>query len=1317
MQKYSHQSSTNLTFEHLPGYAFYLVSNRLEDYAHYLIKKSKEVAVPFIKIFENLPEEEVFQVAFNDCKIYLTYLAQNNAKEQIENSAERWLQNNLPLIKKQDVSAEDITLLSYVRKQTLLQFITEYTTDIKIALSIVSEVDLLMMETETISTNIFIDLLKERVEEHAHLIEKINNTIPGAVYLFDVLQTKNIYSNNKFGTIIGYTEEELNTLGVNVISSLLHPDDQQIAINHLEHVKSKEDGVITSYKYRIKNKNGTYRWLRNYELVFKRDEKGNVTQTLGITLDIDKEQKLEDELSNRETQLLEAQAIARIGSFSWNIDAQHSTYTAQTKTILGNEISSLDSFLKKVHPADRARVEEALKNAKNNTGLLDCQYRFGTAPNEKIIWSKALVSYKDDEPIAFTGTVMDVTEHHNMVQELQENEKRFEQAEALTHIGNYSLLLGSNEIKWSDELCRIYGFDLKNENLTYEEIEKCNHPDDSEMIRHEMRQAVQNLSSFDFYYRINAKDGKLKILHALGDVIKTDDGQPLRIIGTAQDVTEKQNLIEKLRQSEELYQQAEALANMGNWSWDLVNNKVQWTDQLYKIYGLQPQSEEVNIERFLSFVHPDDRQMVENSLAPNFTESYVDRSFRIITEGGEEKILRSIAKVKKEEHGKVISVVGTEQDITERQNLIEELERNQALYKQAQEMANLGNWAFDVTTQITHWSDELYNIYEIPIGENITYDLFLSFVHPEDKEELLKYFEGTLRDKTPYDNKHRIILKNGKIKTLHRKGLLKLDGAGNIIAFFGSTQDITDQQNIENELKENQNFIRKITDATPSIITSYNVHSGKYVFVSEGIKKLLGYNPNEFLENGLAFLNTIIHPDDAAALLNTTTSALDAANKKGENSDQISEATYRLQHKDGVYHWFHTYTTVFDRNSNGQVEHLLTISLDVTDQFVAVLKVKEQEHFIKQIADASPTILYLFEPSTDRISYINKEIYFVLGFTSEEIVESGSNITTLLYHPDDLHLLPERKQSDKIFEHKDSMVQYECRMKNKMGEWCWLLVREVIFKRDDKGNILQILGAALDISKRKEMEKALLQNSFQLEQSNASLEEFAYVASHDLKEPLRKIATFGDRLATTQKELLTDEGKIYITKIIDASHRMQTMITDLLSVSMISGDHSFQPFSLSLILEDVLQTLDHKIEQKEATIQADALPQANIIPSQFRQLFQNLISNSLKFVPEGVKPIIQIRHEFIAPGALKIHQLTKASRYHQIQFIDNGIGFEQEYSGKIFAIFQRLHGRSEYEGTGIGLAICKKIVEHHGGVIYATGDLGKGAIITLVLPD
>ncbi len=148
----------------------------------------------------------------------------------------------------------------------------------------------------------------------------------------------------------------------------------------------------------------------------------------------------------------------------------------------------------------------------------------------------------------------------------------------------------------------------------------------------------------------------------------------------------------------------------------------------------------------------------------------------------------------------------------------------------------------------------------------------------------------------------------------------------------------------------------------------------------------------------------------------------------------------------------------------------------------------------------------------------------------------------------------------------------------------------------------------------------------------------------------------------------------------------------------------------------MLQTLEFKIEHKAAVIHADPLPEANIVPSQFRQLFQNLLSNSLKFVREGVQPVIEIKHSFVMPQEVENLQLTKADQYHKLQFTDNGIGFEDEYAGKIFAIFQRLHGRSEYEGTGIGLAICKKIVEHHGGAIYASGEPNQGATFTIILP-
>ncbi|MGB8702676.1 MAG: ATP-binding protein, partial [Thermosynechococcaceae cyanobacterium] len=246
-------------------------------------------------------------------------------------------------------------------------------------------------------------------------------------------------------------------------------------------------------------------------------------------------------------------------------------------------------------------------------------------------------------------------------------------------------------------------------------------------------------------------------------------------------------------------------------------------------------------------------------------------------------------------------------------------------------------------------------------------------------------------------------------------------------------------------------------------------------------------------------------------------------------------------------------------------------------------------------------------------------------------------------------------------------------------------------------------------------EEELEQKIKQLAQSNAELEQFAYVASHDLQEPLRKIEAFGDRLQSKYGAELGDKGKEYIDRMQNAAGRMRTLIQDLLEFSRISGKaQPFDSVNLKEVIEGVLDDLETGIEETGSSIEVGSLPIMDADPLQMRQLFQNLLGNALKFrqIDKPLKVIIQSQ-------ILKVSQKNgqpKSSATCQITIADNGIGFEQKYTDRIFKVFQRLHSKSEYAGTGIGLAVCAKIVERHGGSITAESVLGQGATFIITLP-
>ncbi len=384
---------------------------------------------------------------------------------------------------------------------------------------------------------------------------------------------------------------------------------------------------------------------------------------------------------------------------------------------------------------------------------------------------------------------------------------------------------------------------------------------------------------------------------------------------------------------------------------------------------------------------------------------------------------------------------------------------------------------------------------------------------------------------------------------------------------------------------------------------------------------------------------------------------------------------------------------------------------DITELKNAVLKLKINESLLREAEAVSHNGSWELADGKEFMLW-SDEMYIIHGFLPHSVFINLKFYRGLVHEDDVKHFVAEFSQAGD----KKAAFKVNYRIIRPSGE-----VRHVLstaeYKKIGLDDQYAYIGTTQDVTELREAQVQLEEKVIELNRSNQDLEQFAYVASHDLQEPLRKIQAFADRLKKKVFEGLDEEAVDYIDRMRKASERMRTLIEDLLAFSKLSRDpRSFTRLNLDDVMEKTMRDMDFFIEQKNATIDTSIQLEIEGIESQLIQLFQNLVGNSIKFTAAGIVPFVHITGRTEYGAALNLAEANQNQLYGVIEITDNGIGFEEEDAERIFDIFHRLHSRSDYEGTGIGLAICKKIVVNHSGFIYASSKIGKGTTFVVILP-
>lgn len=680
----------------------------------------------------------------------------------------------------------------------------------------------------------------------------------------------------------------------------------------------------------------------------------------------------------------------------------------------------------------------------------------------------------------------------------------------------------------------------------------------------------------------------------------------------------------------------------------------------------------------------------------------------------------------KEADGTISGIVAIAIDVTTQVIARSKIVQNEERLSLVLEASELGTWELNFKNKDVIYSQRYLEIlggYDHYI--KLTHEQLLQHLDPEeDSVRIIAHKNALITGHLFYEAKQIWIDKS--VHWMEVKGKVFFDESGKPDKMIGTIRDITDYKKHQQELEESEQKFRLLANSMPQQVWTSDT-DGNLNYFNQSVYDFSGLSKDLLTELGWV---EIVHPNDLEENKKIWTECI------ATGKDFLFE--HRFKRHDGEYRWQLSHA-IPQRDENGKIQMWVGTSTDIQDQKNFTNELEKQ---VKERTKELRLINESLEKSEERYHLMVEEIqdYAILyldpngivenwnigaqklkGYKAEEII--GKSFSVFYTQSDQKLNVPQSLLA--VARDSGKAIQEGWRIrKNGTLFWANVVITAV---RNKKKELIGFSKVTHDLTDKKQADDRLKikglelqQKNIELENMNKELQSFAYISSHDLQEPLRKIQTFASQIMDNESDNLSDSGKDKFKRMQSAAHRMQTLINDLLAYSKTNiQDIKFERTNLALIIAEVKEDLQDEIDHKKAVINSQKVCSeifVDIIPFQFRQLLYNLLSNSIKFSRADVPLEINIKCIIDKGHTFNNSTLSLEDNYCHLEITDNGIGFEQEYVQKIFEVFQRLHGKNEYVGTGIGLAIVKKIVDNHKGIITARGEQNKGATFEIFIP-